>query len=51
MDSEQNHSTQSKFKNESELYYDIYPSFQNKSNSFNGSKVYDKSDPNNYSGK
>ena len=45
MDLEENHS------NESELFYDIYPNLENNSNSFYGSKVYDKSERHSYSGK
>ena len=38
-------------KNKSKSYLDLYPNISQKSNSFNGTNIYDKSEHNSYSGK
>ena len=50
MDNEANYSNESNKKNTSKSYYDLYPSFQQRSNSFIGINIPDKSEQYNYLG-
>ena len=51
MDAESKELNESKEKNKSKSYFDLYPNISQKSNNFNGSNIYDKSDQNSSSSK
>ena len=51
MEEEENEEKEINEKNQSKSYLDLYPSFSQKSNAFNGTNIYDQTEQNNSSGK
>jgi len=51
MEEEANESKESNIKNKSKSFLDLYQSLSQNSNAFNGTNIYDKTEPNNSSSK